>query len=275
MRVAIVRANSTVGRTATESLIANLRFNGKSVVENRDSFRDIPYPEPAPSLESYEPAVREVVQMRPHAIIMLAEQMTEELIVPIEREWPPNERSRPYYIALNTFEEEKLFRFLGKDSERRKRFLSFTPAYATPANVGFTARYNEAFTPKVALASSPAAPYDSLYMIAYAAMAAGEQPLTGRTLARSVARLLPPGSPVDVGPSGISSVMSLFRSGQNVDLQGAYAPLDFDPLTGESDANFSILCIGVDKSGRATESVDSGLTYEGRARSLVGTYDCK
>ena len=109
--------------------------------------------------------------------------------------------------------------------------MSATPPTATPTNAKFTMRYNEVFSPKVTMATSPASPYDAYYLLAYAAVAAGDGPLDGPSLSRAIPRLLPPGDPLDVGSTGIFTAAAALRAGKNVDLAGAYGRLDFDVAT--------------------------------------------
>jgi serine/threonine-protein kinase len=271
MRVAMVRANSSVGHTLASALVASLRWNGKSVVENGRAFRDVTY---AVGATDYAPVVRELVDFRPHVVALVTDQLTDEVIAPLERAWPKSLGFRPRYVLGNTFEGDELFRFLGKDAERRRRFLSITPPTATPTNAKFTMRYNEVFSPKVIMATSPASPYDAFYLAAYAAVAAGDGPLDGASLARAIPRLLPPGDPIDVGSPGIFAAAAALRAGKNIDLAGAYSPLDFDVATGESSADFSVLCVGASRDGTATESVESGVAYDARRKKLRGTLRC-
>ena len=271
MRVAVVRPNSTVGHTLADALVASLRWNGKGVVENGRAFRDVTYAEGA---SDYSAAVRELAEFRPHVLTLLADQLTEELIAPLEKAWPRGTTHRPRYVFASTLEGDEFFRFVGKDTERRRRFLSITPPTATPTNAKFTMRYNEVFSPKVTMATSPASPYDAFYLLAYAAVAAGDGPLDGSALSRAIPRLLPPGEPLDVGSPGIFAAAAALRAGKNLDLAGAYGRLDFDVATGESTADFSVLCVGAGPGGAASESVESGVVYDAKVRKLRGVFRC-
>jgi hypothetical protein len=57
-------------------------------------------------------------------------------------------------------------------------------------------------------------------------------------------------------------------------LNGATGKLDFDPARGEASFDHSILCVGVDGSGRASDGVASGLVYTGATQKLAGTMRC-
>jgi hypothetical protein len=93
-------------------------------------------------------------------------------------------------------------------------------------------------------------------------------------LAEAIPRLLPPGPTVDVGPTGIFVAIRALANSGTVDLNGAATPLDFDPATGETPADWDVLCPGVDDSGAATSLVPSGLRYRAATRALEGRIEC-
>jgi serine/threonine-protein kinase len=86
-------------------------------------------------------------------------------------------------------------------------------------------------------------PYDAFYVVAYAAIAAGDGPVDGRTLARAIRRLVGPGAPVEIGPAGIYPALKVLAAGGSVDLRGTLTDLDFDPETGDASADFGLSCI--------------------------------
>jgi hypothetical protein len=141
-------------------------------------------------------------------------------------------------------------------------------------NMKFTLRYNETFPEKVTLSGSPASPYDSMYLLGYAAYVVGDQPITGSSLARSIPRLLPPGKDVEVGPGPILDAFATLRSGQNVDLRGVQTSLDFDTATGEAPGDLVVQCVSADASGAAFDGVESGVSYDAKSRRLIGALKC-
>jgi branched-chain amino acid transport system substrate-binding protein len=164
--------------------------------------------------------------------------------------------------------------FAGQTAERRRRFLSLTSASATPTNARFVARYSEAYAEPVSRTFSPNSSYDAFYVLAYATLALGREPVTGTSLARAIARLLPPGRPIDVGPSGIFDGLNTLTAGGNVDLNGATGRLDFDTETGEAPVDLAVLCVRPAARGDAVDSVESGLIYDATTRALRGSMHC-
>jgi branched-chain amino acid transport system substrate-binding protein len=182
---------------------------------------------------------------------------------------------RPQWLIPGTLEGKDFFAFLREEPSRRRRFLGMTTPSATPANVKFTTRFDQAFGVSYEPAVSPSAPYDAVYAVAYAAFAAGAGPLDGAALSRGIDRLVPPGRPIDVGPAQIFDAVNALRAGERIDLNGAASPLDFDRATGESPADEVVLCVGADGRGAPSGAVESGVRFDAKARTLSGELRCR
>jgi branched-chain amino acid transport system substrate-binding protein len=112
------------------------------------------------------------------------------------------------------------------------------------------------------------------YALYAALQATGGGPVDGAAMARGVARLVPPGTPVDVGPAHIYDVLKVLHDGGNVDLDGAATKLDFDLATGDVSTDLAVLCLDVDKSGKAADVAESGLFYRAASHALDGEMRC-
>jgi hypothetical protein len=275
LRLAFVRPGTGTSQTIGSELFERVQFNGKSAVENGSNYREIVYTESgreAPA-SAFASTVSELASFRP-SVIAIAESvgMTEGIIEPLEKQWPPNV-PRPFY-ALTGVSDTYLFNFLGKSKERRSRIFALGTKLLTATNAQFVMRYNQSFTPQVAVTDSPGSCYDAFYLLVYAAMAAGESLHGGLDLAKASARLTPPGVRIDVGPTQILAGFDALRAGQNIDLNGALTPLDLDGKTGESPADFVVLCPGVNAQGVSLEAVESGMAYDATTGQMVGTLRC-
>jgi len=124
------------------------------------------------------------------------------------------------------------------------------------------------------LTLSPGSVYDAFYVLAYAIYAAGDRPVRGSDIARSIARLLPPGQPIDVGPTGILDAFTALGEGRNIDLDGAATRLDFDMATGNTASDFAVLCVTTDERGVADDDIESGLVWRATTRRLEGRMSC-
>ncbi len=286
LRVAFVRPRSPSGLAFADALVRDLRFNGKSVAANGDDFRAIALAgsEAGDGGAIEENAIAEVLAQRPHAVVFLGEgELVDTFFRPLESRWPAGIK-RPAYVSASSILGDAFFTFIGTDAGLRRRFFGVAAPAATPANAKFTMHYNETFEPKMTVNDSPAGPYDALYLVAYAAFISGERApsdgdlaagdLSGASLSRSIARLLPPGLAVDVGPAQIFQAVGALREGGTINLAGAGNPLDFDRTTGESPADYVIECVGVDARGHASGSVESGVGFLASAKSLHGTLHC-
>ncbi len=277
IRVALLRADSTVGLSVSDALLRTLRFNGKTAVENGPNYRDIGYGdiqsrEAAPQLDA---AVTKLLELKPHVIAWVADEaVIKAILLPLEERWPKGARHRPFHVVLGPPAIGVILDFVGRDAQRRKRFVRINTPTTTVASNLFTTHFNEAFQDKVSTSDAPRPAYDAVYLLAYAAYAAGDAPLTGQSLAKGIARLVGPGPAIEVGPAKIFSALSALRAGQNVDLVGTETRLHFDLATGEAEADSVVQCIKVDGRGTAVDSMDSGMVYRPATKALEGTFSC-
>jgi branched-chain amino acid transport system substrate-binding protein len=191
---------------------------------------------------------------------------------PLEARWPRGE-APPIYVFDGGAGPDDLA-FLSADPRRRSRYFAVDFPANTDTNVKFTLRYNEFFSPSITPGTAPGVAYDALFVLVYSAAAASDAPITGASLARAVARLVPPGVPVDVGASAAYRAFGALREGKNIDLNGAGTPLDFDVATGETRADYAVYCAHLDVRGGVDDVMESGLRYAGATSSLVGELRC-
>jgi branched-chain amino acid transport system substrate-binding protein len=275
LRVALVRQDDAAGIGFADALFRSLRFNGRSALENESSYREIVYAFDASDAgpPDFKQVAERLAAFAPQVIIHFgADEAFLRFVVPLERAW--SERAfRPRYLTPRALGPEVL-EFASKSAERRRRFLSLTSVSATPANARFVARYSETYAEPVTRTFSPNSSYDAFYVLAYATFAVGREPVTGTALARAIARLLPPGRAIDVGPSGIFDALNTLAAGGNIDLNGATGRLDFDTETGEAPVDLAVLCVRAAPKGDGAESAESGLTYDATAAVLRGSLHC-
>jgi branched-chain amino acid transport system substrate-binding protein len=269
-RVVYLRGKVLGGTTFDELLFMALRFNGKSALENGTSYRQIVVEDDGSTVrEDFAPVVRSIVEFSPDVIItMLSATATVAAFERIEAGWPAR-TPRPHYMTPSPLPEADASR-VGRSPEAHARFLSITPVTSTSVNARFVLHFNEGAPRTVTREMAPNSDYDSFYLLAYAAYATKERPITGPALARSLGRLLPPGKAIDVGPAGIFDAYSLLRRGENIDLNGAFGSLDFDVTTGEVPFDYAIVCV----SGEPPRSVESGLVFRSADAQFQGAMHC-
>ena len=102
--------------------------------------------------------------------------------------------------------------------------------------------------------------------------AAGNEPLSGTTVARGLLRTVPPGQEIRVGPTQLNTAFGIMTnpSGGNMDFQGASGPLDFDVVTGQAESDVLIWCMSETSGGDNQTEVSSGLLYVAADEALAG-----
>ncbi len=285
VRVALLRHDSLVGQTTADSRVRELRFNGKGVAENGAAFLQVGranFVAGGDFTAENERTARAVAAFLPHVVVDMPPYPA--LLAAIERAWPREAPFRPRYLGEGTWND------LGqgivdwqRDGLYRRVFSVDLASSGEPA-LRFALRYNEFFTPKTTPETAMSSPYDAFYLVAYAAAALGAEPVSGRTLAAAIPRLLPrahdggdpqpPGVPVDVGPAGIYPAFLALGAGRSLDLRGAATSLDLDPATGETRADFSLYCVAPPGAHEPPRQVDAGLVFDGRRHEVRGTRRC-
>ena len=271
MRVALLRPKNAAGAAFSEAFFKTLRFNGKSALDNRYDFRELTFEsDKADNNPEYAAILKELSGFTPDVIVYSGgTSLISGVFAPLEESWPRTATHRPRYASIALLPRE-LLDYVGKNTELRKRFFGVTPVSTTPPNARFVMHYNEAFPDKITRTIAPNSSYDAFYLLAYASYALkSREAVTGPSLSRAMARLVPPGHPIDVGLSGIFDAYGVLRAGKNVDLNGATGKLDFDRATGEAPFDQAILCMGIDETGRAFDGIESGLVYSAGASKLA------
>jgi serine/threonine-protein kinase len=271
LRVMLVRSSEANPRAFGETIVDNLRMNGKPVIENPESFRQTVYPEGA-SEAQIAAAVAEVIAFAPHVILYTsADVFQSSLLEPIEKGWKG--AYRPLYVSHEILAGEGLRRFVGKDASRRRRFLGVEGPANTVANLNFVSHFNELYTPGITPGTAPGTVYDAFYALAFAAGAA-EGDLTGTAMAEGMQRIRPDGVRVRVGPTEILGAFAALRQGASIALDGAGTELDIDVTTGELRSDFAVYCLKQQPDGK-DDAVESGLRIDHRAGRIVGAFHCE
>jgi hypothetical protein len=273
-RVTLVRPDNTIGLLSfAEAFYRELRFNGQSAVENGDSYREITYPAGALSVEAIAALVARIVATSPTYLVMLDNSGGSNSLAIMEGVEVRSSGHAPTYLIPGSL--EGYARFMGYSAERRRRLFEVMSTSNSVANARFVIRYNAATGDHVDRGFNPAVSYDAFYLLAYAAFALGREPVTGRSLASAIGRLVPPGPQIEVGPTHVYEALGLLSHGGRIDLQGASTALDFDLATGELSADFALGCSRVDTDGRATgEYLESGVVVDSKTKRVEGTINC-
>jgi ABC-type branched-subunit amino acid transport system substrate-binding protein len=216
----------------------------------------------------------ELRAFKPQVVILQnSEQaVARDVLLPLEEAVSAPNAERPLYVVTGSLETTGLADLVRRHPTLVDRLYGLTTPTKTSANMLFTRNFNAAFGTEFSLAESPGAPYDSLYLIAYAAARAAD-PTSGQSLAEAIPSLVGGRVSVDVGASSFLRALSELRAGQTVDLQGAFSSLDFDLSTGESQTDYAILCASGEKE--SFRVLETGLTYRAKEDRFSGKLECK
>ncbi len=268
IRVAVARDDSAVGVALGQEVFSQLRFNGTSITDNGDDFRQVVIPGGA-SVEVIETAAEELGTFDPDVVIVALPTM-DELLLALET---PASRDT-HYITITYLVPNGLPSVAAKAPAVLSRIYSMAAA-SSPANDRYAMHFNAAYKTNVTPDNTMATPYDALYLVAYAAFAQPEDKTGGSALARGIGRLLPPGEPIEVGPRDILTAFSLLGSGKNIDLIGTYGPMDFDARTGSANPKWNVVCPvpAKDEPGKIV-ATPTGLVLDGDGSYLTGELRC-
>ena len=267
LRIAIVRVDNASGMSHADRLLTALRLGGANTDARGEPIRqfivkdDLAKDSAAADLDGVADSI---ATFAPHVVLEAG--VRGNIFLAVEKRWSPRVPFKPFYVYSGALNEEPLLELAQKYPSARSRLLSVDTA-ANTARAKFVVHHNETFPEKITPYEAVSAPYDAFYLVAYAAIALGSEPVTGKSLARAMSRLLPPGDPIDVGPSGIYPAIKALHAGKNIDLVGAQTSLDFNPETGDPTVDVAVYCL--DAKRQAT--VEAGLVYRAKTGKLEGS----
>ena len=273
-RVTLIRPeNTSANLSFAETFYRQLRFNGRTALENVQEYTEITHPL-ANELSAAEVSAlaKRAIETRPTFLVMMGPGSTTNTF--LEQVETVSAGRAPTYVI--PFADTQTFRdFMGSSADRRRRLFTVNSVSNYVTNARFVIRYNNAHPNHVDRNTNPGVSYDAFYVLAYATLAIGDGEVTGRALGDAIARLVPPGRPIEVGPTDIYAAITELSHGGNIDLQGASSALDFDLKTGEGPSDFALGCSGVDANGEATgEDIESGVVFKAKTRTVEGTIHC-
>jgi hypothetical protein len=262
MRVAIVRSTNASGTSHTDALSTTLAETRRDQPNSREEVRQFLVEDAAmtdPAL--FARTAAEVAAYAPH--VVLDGGAITEILEYLERAWTTDPRPAYVYGGVDLATRGALVRTYPDFAARFHTISTHHNPTADKVAAQYMAAYGDS-----AAALSPT-PYDAFYVLAYAAIAVGDEPITGRSLAAAIRRLQPPGEPLEVGPAGIYPALKTLGRGGNIDLRGTLTTLDFDPETGDATADFTMSCLAA--SG---ELINTAARYDATTRTFTNLSPC-
>jgi hypothetical protein len=207
--------------------------------------------------------VASIVLAAPRIIVLVGtDEAVGSILQAIESSWTAS--TRPSYVLSSGMLTPGLWKALaaGDPTSVRTRILGVAGG-ATGATFSTYQMAVESAPGAFGITSGAPQAYDSVYMLAYSAVALGNMPINGQSLVMGFTQLSGPGgSPTpSVGKANIGSTFSLLAQGQPVALQGASGPLAIKGQ-GRSAEVAQIWCIPA-PGGTPSEAILSGLSVAG------------
>jgi hypothetical protein len=248
--VRLVRDDDAGTRLFTQKLYRRLTRRKGMPLKDPADYKEVVLT-PAAQAEELERAAARVAGDKPEVVVLLgAADHVSTVVASIERGYAG---STPPLYVLPGGSTATLASFVGANADRRRRVFAVTPGRDV---------------------DGAASSYDAFYLLAYAALSLGDRPVDGAAIASSLARMIPPATPVHAGPADAPTALAAFARGETVDLTGSSDARDIDPGAGEWAPDFRLVCPAVDAQGRATGDADSGVSYVPRLHTVMGKLTC-
>lgn len=280
IKVAIAHKGDAYGSGLGKALEKILQMNGKPALDpaNADYYRRFDYGNPDDATSNppkYGDVVAKILELKPHVTLVFGtNEGVENVFQAIEKQWdgPPQVPYRSQFLFSDGGLINQLWELVGEDADLRQRVFGTVPGTNNLLFTSFKSNYTTRFTEGDPAIFGAAGGYDATYLLAYALVALGAEPPTGKALAGALARMIPPAQKkIDVGTEDINKALPSLAAGENIDFNGASGPLDFDPDTGEAPSDIQIWCLPESPSTKkATTAVSSGLFYSATDKKLVG-----
>jgi ABC-type branched-subunit amino acid transport system substrate-binding protein len=257
VRVAVVRSGNATGVAYAEMVMRSLEPYGN--IAAREIATGLAEGDAGAALAI---AIDTLAAQRPHVVITLSDGMFGGVIDPLEKRVTTPEAERPLYVGATPWEGNDFEDFVRAKSARHARFFAVSWPTSHRPLAAFVERYKEQFDESVPAATASPAPYDAIYLMAYAAAAAQKEKLDGPALSRAMQKLMPSGADagiplVAVGPNDLVQGMAIAAEGRTLDLNGVLSRLDFDPATGDTAVDAVLLCTTYDAASKRIDAVDA------------------
>lgn len=282
IKVWVLYKPDSYGELISEIIKNTLEFNDKGA-NQQQAGADPPfvrkvYEDIDPDTAGIQPdpeVIQAALDAHPDAIFIMGTNEVAEILTTIEAEWITSggsEEDRPFYIFGDgglSLEVSDAVRAAG--AQDRVRGSIPGPKVSNIYN-SFSGSYVDEFPATPGSVDGPevfgaAGAYDTIYMLAYSSIAAGEADLTAEQLAIGFTRLnqTDGGEDIAAGPSDIGPAQSILNDGGSFNFEGASGKLDMDLSRGEAPSPIQIWCVPA--SGLGTNSgryYDPDITSENK-----------
>ena len=274
LRVAVLYKGDSYGGGLYGAFAKDATFNQKAAVDNGAAFLDFDYgnpDDPASDAPKYDAVGAKIAALQPHVIAIFG---TEEVVTEIlpRAELAAAGGPAPRYLLADGARLSEIAQKVAADPTLRARIVGTSPG---TNNANYKA-FLDLYRSKISDGTSPgvfgaAGAYDATYLLAYAAIAVGDAPITGASLAAAMGSLVPRAGafPTKVGAAQITKASTALQQGKQLDFDGASGPLDFDLTTGDALSDIQLWCVPLGPDGKPTDPQNTSAFYDANLSALT------
>jgi hypothetical protein len=288
LSVAVMHKEDTLGVSLANAAPSLVEFNGKPALMNGSKYKVIPYGDPGAlgndmAQARYAAAAADALAFLPHVIFVFGSLEFSTMAKMIEARWPKDLKYRPVYLVLKGV-MGALVTDVGTNEDWARRIYGAQPYVdkKTLAYGAFEQAFRGAFKDIAGSVSITATPsyFDAAYVLAYAVVANGANPVTGANLGEAIRTRLTPApppataKPFSVGFDNVFAVVTALGNGERVDIQGLTGNLDF-ARNGDVNQTQEIVCLQTEPGpggtfGKVVGIKSSGMIYDPTLGMVVG-----
>ena len=270
MSLAVAYQNNAYGTGLFGALTGTLTLNGALVTDASNNGFFSPYSYDATALDP-SAAVAGILAAKNNLIVGIGTtEIITQFLTPIETNWP-SATPRALYLFSDAGEKPELITAVTGNDALRQRVRGTVPGTNNALFGAFNIQYQGKYG-AIANVFGMAGAYDSLYLVAYAMVAIGNNPINGDSMSAAMSKMVG-GTKSNVGAGNIQSAFQVLESGNAIDINGASGPLDFDLTKHEALSDITVWCISKDGNGNPVFA-SSGRYYDSTTQQMTGTYAC-
>lgn len=285
IRVAMLVADRYAEKSIADTMVPELEFNGKSLLDNGENFYSATIPAMADEPDAdYSVTNADLLEFAPRVVLAITrEEFVYKILPVIEEGWPfgVDAPPRPFYVLPTALSANlDLLDFVATNShgatsgDKVSRMVGVAPA--APEDMSLYEQFLVRFRTEYPDFENPGGLenfYDAVYLLANAMYAAGSVPeITGTDIARGMQRVVSGAISVDIGPTHIADGFAILSTGSAINLNGTMGPSDFDPGVGARHGAGSVYCF-LPQDGTVSYAYDV-LRYDPRSDELSGDFPC-
>jgi branched-chain amino acid transport system substrate-binding protein len=273
VRVALVVKGDSYGKGVRDLMLPDLSWNGQRALDQPARFlsREYANTDVTPVFD-FSPIVAELVTFQPNIVILVGTSEALTIMRGVDAALGTTS-APPLYLLGDGLVSPDTLAVVADDDALRARIIATRPgSFTTPTFLSFRGRLEAkygvgAFDPKICAVAA-----DATYLVAYAAVATANEPLSGLSLARGLRMVTAPeGMSLPLEPNSINQAFALLHDGKKLKVIGASSPLDYVPGTGDPivDIDVDIVCRGA--TGQAV-FWSSGRYFDSTRGALAGAF---